>query len=83
MPYFVPRNKIREIARPKFRNEIWENWGFHGLIPGVLLMSAGLTISVIEIIRIVYGVTNRGIRKHDSLVVLIITFFLRFNHFYT
>jgi hypothetical protein len=34
---------------------------FKGLIGGIPLFGLGLSISVIEIVRIIYGVTNRGI----------------------
>lgn len=63
MPYYIPRNKIREVTPPKFRNPTWEGWGLHGFIPGILLAFSGLIISIVEIVRIIYGVTNRGIRK--------------------
>jgi hypothetical protein len=62
MPYYIPRHKLREVRSPRFRNSIWENWGIHGLIGGIPLFCFGLFISIIEIVRIIYGVTNRGIR---------------------
>jgi hypothetical protein len=68
MGYYIPRQKIRELKNPKFRNYFWENWAYEGYIPGVLLMFLGIALSVIEIVRIVYGITHRGIRKKESLI---------------
>lgn len=64
MAYYIPRQKVRELKNPSFRNSIWENWGYEGLIPGILLVSIGIALSVNEIIRILYGITNRGIRRN-------------------
>ena len=67
MPVYLPRNELREIRQPRFRNSYWENWGPRGLITGFPLVILGITISITEIIRIIYGVTNRGIRKPITL----------------
>jgi len=68
MGYYIPRQKIRELKNPKFRNYFWENWAYEGYIPGILLMFLGIALSIIEIVRIVYGITHRGIRKKESLI---------------
>lgn len=64
MPYFIPRPRLREIRNPKFRNSCWENWGLKEAIVGSLLSLLGLLLSLSEIVRIIYGVTNRGISKN-------------------
>ena len=70
MPYFVPRNKLREVSNPRFRNSNWENWGLGGFIQGMVMILLGSAISTIEIVRIIYGVTNRGIRKKNDFIKL-------------
>jgi hypothetical protein len=67
MGYYIPRQKIRELKNPKFRNYFWENWAYEGYIPGILLMFLGIALSIIEIVRIIYGITHRGIRKKKSV----------------
>ncbi len=68
MGYYIPRQKIREVKNPKFRNYVWENWTSEGYIPGILLIFLGIALSIIEIVRIVNGVTNRGIRKKILII---------------
>ncbi len=63
MPYYIPKSKLREVGRPKFRNSCWENWGLKEGLIGAALAFLGLVISITEIVRIIYGVTNRGLSK--------------------
>ena len=66
MPYYVPKNKLRVVENPRFRNSSWENWGFEGLLTGIPLVIIGISISICEIVRIIYGVTNRGIHNYNN-----------------
>lgn len=63
MPYFIPVSRLREVRPPNFRNSCWENWGLKESILGLILAFLGFMISITEIVRIVYGVTNRGMSK--------------------
>jgi len=58
--------ELKEITIPRNRNANWENWGFKGCCTGVLLTLFGTLISICEIVRIIYGVTNRGINNYDG-----------------
>jgi hypothetical protein len=61
MPYYVPRIKYRKAYPPKFRNDLWEHWGPLGKLIGYPQIVFGIALSVIEIVRILYGPTYRGI----------------------
>jgi len=64
MPFAIPRSKLRESPQPAFRNTCWELWGNRGNLLGVPLIITGTTISILEIVRIIYGITNRGINNY-------------------
>jgi hypothetical protein len=61
MPYFVPRTQLRKIVQPAFRNKYWEKWGSLSKHIGMAMFLFGLLLSVIEIVRILDGPTNRGV----------------------
>jgi hypothetical protein len=61
-----PSEEIFERRRPNFRNWCWEGWGIKGLIAGIPLFILGFTIQITEIIRIIFGVTHRGISNHNE-----------------
>jgi len=71
MPYYIPKSRFREVGRPKFRNSCWENWGLKEGLIGAALAFLGLVISITEIVRIIYGVTNRGLSKKFKLVFFV------------
>lgn len=55
----------------KLRNLYWENWSGWGARVGYLLVLFGVALSVCEVIRIIYGPTNRGISiKTNSIYFL-------------
>ncbi len=63
MPYYVPTTKFRKVTQPAFRNRYWENWGPLSQYIGLALLFCGAVLSVSEIVRILYGPTNRGVGK--------------------
>ena len=63
MPYYLAKTKFREAKPPKFRNSYWENWGPVAKIIGFIQVLFGISLSVVEIVRILYGPTNRGMSK--------------------
>jgi hypothetical protein len=65
MPYYIPRPRLREITAPKFRNARWEQWGLKEGALGGLLAFFGLTISITEIVRVINGVTHRGLSNYQ------------------
>jgi len=56
----------KQNSTPRNRNPAWENWGFKGCCIGFPLTLFGLLISICEIVRIIYGITNRGIFNYDG-----------------
>ena len=61
MPFYLPKTKFREAKPPKFRNKYWESWGPGARIIGAIQVLFGISLSVIEIVRILYGPTYKGI----------------------
>jgi hypothetical protein len=55
--------------RPRRRNISWENWGCRGFLIGFPLLLFGILISICEIVRIIYGVTHRGMSKAVKLII--------------
>jgi hypothetical protein len=64
MPFYIPRSKLRESPQPNFRNSCWEQWGNRGTVIGLPLIVTGTALSVVEIVRIIYGITNRGLNNY-------------------
>lgn len=64
MPYYIPRPRLRELSNPRFRNSCWEKWGIKEGLVGLLLALLGLAITITEIVRIIYGVTHRGLSNY-------------------
>jgi len=60
------QRQARLNSTPRLRNASWENWGFKGCLIGLPLVLFGLLISICEIVRIIYGITNRGIFNYDG-----------------
>lgn len=63
MPYYLPKTKFREVKPPKFRNAYWEKWGPAARIIGFIQVLFGIGLSAIEVVRILYGPTYKGISK--------------------
>jgi len=66
MPFIIPRSKLREAPQPAFRNTCWELWGNRGNLLGVPLILTGTALSILEIVRIIYGITNRGMNNYSA-----------------
>ena len=63
MPVYVPKTKFRYVSRSSYRNRTWETWRLLGLLIGIPLIIFGTALNVVEVVRVLYGPTHRGLSE--------------------